>query len=296
MPSRLQHSAHHAASPLFLPTATLFLLALPHLSIAATDQGRIIYPWDNGPLSANSYGAMRTTWGSQDCVNMSWVSSPSTPFQYIHLECNQGPNGTGPPWIRVWAFNSTSSSGNGSSLFCVANCNPSPPSSNTCRFVLDLASSAGKSPTDTAYSPNVSLNVMDQKMGEGATYPLPQWATTGATTTPTASTTSTSTSVGSSSASTPASSSESASGLNTGAKAGISVGVSAVCLIILACLGGCLFKRRQARMGGAGPGPAEVHRDQTHDVKIVEPLNVTPYELDGSSRPAELPTRQRFQD
>ncbi|KAM3486163.1 hypothetical protein MY8738_000665 [Beauveria namnaoensis] len=202
---------------------------------------------------------------------MSWVLSPSTPFQHIHLECNQGPNGTGPPWIRVWAFNSTASSGNGSSLFCVANCNPPPPSSNT-----------------------VPLNVMDQKMGEGATYPLPQWATTGATTTLTASTTSTSTSVGSSSASTPASSSDSASGLNTGAKASIGVGVSAVCLIILACLGGCLYKRKKARMGGAGPGPAEVHRDQTHDVEIVEPLNVTPYELDGSSRPAELPTRQRF--
>ncbi|OAA52274.1 hypothetical protein BBO_00115 [Beauveria brongniartii RCEF 3172] len=151
MPSRLQHSAHYAASPLFLPTATLFLLALPHLPVAATAPGRIIYPWDNGPLSANSYGATRTTWGSQDCVNMSWVSSPSTPFQHIHLECNQGPNGTGPPWIRVWAFISTASSGNGSSLFCVANCNPSPPSSNTCRFVLDLASSAGKSPTTSRF-------------------------------------------------------------------------------------------------------------------------------------------------
>ncbi|KAM3446575.1 hypothetical protein MY3296_009523 [Beauveria thailandica] len=295
MPSRLQHSAHHAASPLFLPTATLFLPALAHLSVAATAPGRIIYPWDNGPLSANSHGAVRTTWGSQDCVNMSWVSSPSTPFQHIHLECNQGPNGTGPPWIRVWAFNSTASSGNGSSLFCVANCNPSPPSSNTCRFVLDLASSAGKSPTDTAYSPDVSLNVVDQKMGEGATYPLPQWATTTPTTA-----TSTSTSAETSSASTPASSSDSASGLNTGAKAGIGVGVGAVCLILLACLGVFLFKRRRARMGGAAPGPAEVHGDRanqtyaTHDAKIVEPLNATPYELDGSSRPAELPTRQEF--
>ncbi|EXU95903.1 hypothetical protein X797_011025 [Metarhizium robertsii] len=285
MPLRSQHSTRRIESSFPHSLVALFLLAFPHLSAAA---GVIIYPWDKGPLSANSYGAVRTTWGSNDCVNMSWTSSTSTPSQSLHLECNQGPNGTAPPWTRVWTFNSTASSGNGSNLFCVANCNPPPPVSNTCRFVLDIAFVSGESSTDTAYSPDVSLNIIDRKTGESTTYPLPQWTATGTVTT------STSTSTASVSASTtiasPSSSSNSASSLSTSAKAGIGVGVGVVGVILIACLGIFLHRRRMTRIAGTTPSSVEAAK---YNEKNTEPSKPTPQELDETARPVELPANSR---
>ncbi|KAK3187320.1 hypothetical protein K4F52_003951 [Lecanicillium sp. MT-2017a] len=301
MPSRSQHFARHTLSLFSLLPATLTFLAFPHLAAASAAQCKIVYPWNNGPFSTNSYGAIRTTWSFNDCANMSWISSPSTPFQQLHLECNEGPNGTAPPWTRVWSVNSTASSGNGSSLFCVANCNPSPPSSNSCRFVLDVGPNAAASPVDTVYSPDVSLGIMDKKSDKGTIYPLPQWTATATTTSLTTMTSISTGTLGIATTAVPSSSSTHTDTLSTGAQVGIGVGVGVIGLIFLAFLGILLRRRRQSRTTKGAPDPIDgkvywPHATPTYatqDAKSTVSSQVILHELDGAGEPTELPADPR---
>ncbi|CEJ81522.1 hypothetical protein VHEMI01643 [[Torrubiella] hemipterigena] len=239
-------------------------------------KGIIHYPWDNEPTSVNSNGHRRATWGFNDCVKLQWNSSSDSPFQWLHLECNEGPDGTNPPWDRVWANNSTAPSGNGSSIFCLANSNPTPPLINTCRFVLELGANPEASTTFTAFSPGVSLDVGNRKKA-GSTYPIESTSSMSSTSRSSSATaTSTnrgSSTVASSATSIPASaqtgsggstspgsssnSDNSSSGLSTAAKAGIGAGVGVAVLAALAVIAFILWRKR--RSTGAPQTPAPIH-------------------------------------
>lgn len=232
-------------------------------------KGVIHYPWDNEPTSRTSSGHRRATWGFNDCVKLSWESAPDSPFQWMHLECNEGEKGTNPPWDRVWQNNSTEPSGNGSAVFCLANSNPTPPLGNTCRFVLELGPKPDASTTFTAFSPDVSLDVGNKKKSGATpiTYPVESTSTTSSsiaksTSTPVA------TSAAAGAQSSASTTDNSSSGLSTGAKAGIGAGVGVAALILIALLAFFFLKKRR----GAKTQRAELSTATPHGE-----LPATPY-------------------
>lgn len=212
-------------------------------------------------------------------MKLGWNSSSDSPFQWLHLECNEGPDGTDPPWDRVWANNSTSPSGNGSSIFCLANSNPTPSLINTCRFVLELGASPEASTTFTAFSPGVSLDVSNRKkVGSTATtYPIESTSSTARSSSATATSTnggSSSNVASSATTSIPASvqtgsgsqqpvgsgstSYNSSSGLSTAAKAGIGAGVGVAVLAAFALIVFILWRKRRST-GASQAAAAPIH-------------------------------------
>jgi hypothetical protein len=113
------------------------------------------------PNSRDFFGIQRSTYNLNDIANISWTSGYSS--QTLTLQCNDGFQGTGPPWQQIWGINSTNASGGGSVLLYVSTVNPLPAAQNTCRFVLDVreadANTDVVSGDAAAYSPDLSIDV-----------------------------------------------------------------------------------------------------------------------------------------
>jgi len=284
-------------TPLWALLPSALLLSLAQTTLAADAQTPVIvYPWNSGPFSSNGNGGVRVTWGSNDCVNMTFTSV--YPEQRLMLQCNEGLQGKGPPWTRVWGFNSTSSTGNGSTIFCVGSSSPAPPVSNTCRFEMQVFNKGNATVVSSAYSPDISLNIKDSATGAGTTYPLAAWTATSTSmptttvvpsigtntvsTTATGTGTVTGTGTAAPSASTSAGSS---SGLSAGASAGIGVGVG-LGVLALAGLGFFFYWRRRkaAREDSAPPyQPTDGYAEKRTGLYPGAPATGPPPELDGEA-------------